>query len=272
MVRTHCVELPQSSVAVQVRTTVYSCGQVPGVVASLNVMDTLASHASVAVATPKLGVAGHSTEAVGFGHVMTGAVLSVTEIVRAHCVELPQSSVAVQVRTTVYSCGQVPGVVASLNVMDTDASHASVAVAAPKLGVAGHSIEAVGFGHVIDGAVLSVTEMERAQVAVFPQSSVAVHVRVTVYSCGQVPGVVTLLNVMDTDKSQLSVADAAPKVGVAGHSIGETTAGQVMTGGVSSSTVMPCWQLAELPQSSVTVCVRITIIMQLPINDGVLQV
>src|SRR4030095_10590699 len=104
---------------------------------------------------------------------------------------LPQSSVAVQVRVTVYSAGQLPGVVTSLNVIATEGSQASLAVAAPKVGVAGHMIGDTTVGHVMAGGVISCTLMERLQVDVLPQSSVAVHVRVTLYSTGQLPGVVT---------------------------------------------------------------------------------
>ena len=62
------------------------------------------------------------------------------------------------------------------------ASHASVAVAAPKLGEAGHSIGDDTVGQVITGGVLSSTAIERLQVDALPQSSVAVQVRVTVNS------------------------------------------------------------------------------------------
>ena len=72
----------------------------PGVVTSDDVGITLLSQASVAVAEPKLGAFGHSTEEAGFGHVITGGVLSVTEMVRLQVEELPQSSVAVHVRVT----------------------------------------------------------------------------------------------------------------------------------------------------------------------------
>ena len=51
----------------------------------------------------KVGVAGHSIGVTTIGQVMTGGVLSVTEIVLLHVAELPQSSVAVQVRVTLYS-------------------------------------------------------------------------------------------------------------------------------------------------------------------------
>jgi len=70
-------EFPQSSVAVQVLVTVSSAGHVPGVVTSAKVIVTVASHASVAVAKPKVGVKGQSIVSFGItGHVMTGAVVS----------------------------------------------------------------------------------------------------------------------------------------------------------------------------------------------------
>src|SRR5260221_6319685 len=124
----------------------------------------------------------HSMLAAGLGQVIVGAVLSVTEIVLLQVEEFPQSSVAVQVRVTENSCGQLPGVVASANVGTTLGSHKSEAVAEPKLGVLGHSMLAAGLGQVMVGAVLSVTEIVLLQVEEFPQSSVAVQVRVTEYS------------------------------------------------------------------------------------------
>ena len=51
--------LPQASVAINVLVTVYSLAQVPGVVASVVVMET-APQASVAVGVPNDGVSGHS--------------------------------------------------------------------------------------------------------------------------------------------------------------------------------------------------------------------
>ena len=70
---------------------------------SAKVGTTLASHASVAVAAPKDGVAGHSIGVVTEGQLMVGAVLSVTDIALLHVDALPQSSVAVQVLVIVYS-------------------------------------------------------------------------------------------------------------------------------------------------------------------------
>ena len=69
----------------------------------MKVIVGVASHASTAVAGGNVGVAGHSIGVTTVGHVITGGVLSVTEIVRLHVAELPQSSVAVHVRVTLYS-------------------------------------------------------------------------------------------------------------------------------------------------------------------------
>src|SRR5688572_645981 len=112
----------------------------------------------------------------------TGAVLSVTLIVCDAVDELPQSSVAVHVLVTEYSCGHDPGVVTSAKVGVTLASQASVAVGVVNTGVAGHSTDD-GPGSVdITGAVLSVTLIVCDAVDVLPQSSVAVQVLVTEYS------------------------------------------------------------------------------------------
>ena len=69
--------LPHPSVAVNVLVTVYSLAQVPLVVASLVVIDTV-PQASVAVGLPNEGVSGHSIVAAGGTEVNTGGVLSVT--------------------------------------------------------------------------------------------------------------------------------------------------------------------------------------------------
>src|SRR5260221_93509 len=98
------------------------------------------------------------------GHVIVGAVLSVTEIVVLQVEEFPQSSVAVQVRVTENSCGQLPGVVIVENVGITLGSHKSEAVAADKKGVVGDSRVDPGVGRIIEKEVLSITEMVLMQV------------------------------------------------------------------------------------------------------------
>jgi len=150
-------EFPQSSVAVQVLVTVSSAGHVPGVVTSANVIVTVASHASVAVAKPKVGVNGQSIVSFGItGQVMTGAVVSCTNIVALQVDEFPHESTAVHVLVTANSAGHAPGVVTSAKVIVTSASQASVAVAKPKVGVKGQSMVSLGItGQVITGAVVS---------------------------------------------------------------------------------------------------------------------
>src|SRR6185295_12958931 len=212
-------ELPQASVAVQVRVTEYSLAQVPGVVASAKVSAGDASQASVAVAVAKLGDEVHSMVEGAGREAITGAVLSSTAIVCEAVEEFPQASVAVQVRVTEYSLAQVPGVVASANVNAGDASQASVAVAVTKFGVAGHCIVLAAGREAITGAVLSSTLIVCEAVEEFPQASVAVQVRVTEYSPVQVPGVVASAKVSAGDASQASVAVAVAKLGDEVHSI-----------------------------------------------------
>ena len=98
---------------------------------------------------------------------------------------LPQPSVAVHVRVTLKLPGQLPGVVTSLNPIATLGEHASDAVATPKVGTDGQLIGEVTAGQVMVGGVISRIVTERLQVEVFPQSSVAIYVRVQ--TCGQVP-------------------------------------------------------------------------------------
>src|SRR6185369_2361802 len=146
----------------------------------------------------------------------------------------PQSSVAVQVLATLYVFGHEPGVVTSEKVMVTLGSQASVAVGGVNTGVAGQLIGVVCATHVIVGGVISCTIMVPLQVAVLPQSSVAVHVLATLYVLGHEPGVVTSEKVMVTLGSQASVAVGGVKTGVAGQSIGEVCVAQVIVGGVMS--------------------------------------
>ena len=66
----------------------------------------------------------------------------------------------------------------STKVIETEVSQASVAVAAPKLGVAGQEIGEVTVGQVMVGGVTSCTTIVSLQVEVLPQLSLAVQVRV----------------------------------------------------------------------------------------------
>ena len=119
---------------------------------------------------------------------------------------LPQSSVAVHVLVAVYVPAQDPGVLTSENVIVTLGSQVSVAVGGVNNGVAGQLIGVVCVTQIIVGGVMSCTTIVLLHVAVFPQSSVAVHVLVAVYVPGHDPGVVTSVKVMATNGSQVSVA------------------------------------------------------------------
>ena len=74
------------------------------------------------------------------GHESTGGVLSCTLIVALQEAVLPQSSVAIQVRVTLYSPGHTPSTEISEKVISGISSHASMAVAIPKEGVDPQSI------------------------------------------------------------------------------------------------------------------------------------
>jgi hypothetical protein len=76
--------------------------------------------------------------------------------------------------------GMDPGVVTSEKVNDTLASQRSETNGALKVGVAGQLSGVVCVVQTISGGVLSTTTIEALQVPVFPQSSVAVQVRVDV--------------------------------------------------------------------------------------------
>src|SRR6186997_1142561 len=104
------LELPQSSVAIQVRVIVDSCGHAPAIEASLKVKLGVPSQLSVAEGEPVLAgkVLAVHWMVILAGQVMTGGVLSSTKIVCRHVLELPQSSVAIQVRDMVLSCGHAP--------------------------------------------------------------------------------------------------------------------------------------------------------------------
>ena len=67
---------------------------------------------------------------------------------------------------------------------------------------------------------------------------------------------ITSANATDGLASQASVTDGGGNTGTAGHWIGETTNGQVITGGVVSITLTVWLHVAVLPESSVAVQVR----------------
>ena len=96
------------------------------------------SSSSVTTFTSGAGTFAAHWTLTGAGSLAVGAVLSSTVMSWTPVLALPESSVAVQVRVTLYSCGHAPGVVTSAKVIVGEASQASRAVGAVKLGVVGH--------------------------------------------------------------------------------------------------------------------------------------
>ena len=146
----------------------------------------------------------------------------------------PQSSIAVHVRVVLYVFGHEPGVDASENVIATLGSHVSVAVGGVNTGNAGQLTGVVCVIHVMVGGVISCTTIVLLQVAVFPQSSVAVHVRVVLYVFGHEPRVVASENVMETLGSQVSEEVGGINTGNAGQLTGVVCVTHVIVGGVLS--------------------------------------
>src|SRR5437773_9307432 len=248
--------LPLASVAVHGRTC--TTGQLP-LLLSTKVNVGLASQVSVAVAVAKLGVAGQSI-VLGTGKAaMTGAVMSRTLMVWLAVLLLPQASVAVQVRTC--TTGQLPLLVSPTR-RSSDLSQVSVAVAVAKLGAAGQSI-VLGTGKAaITGAVMSRTLMVWLAVLLLPQASVVVPYPTRIRS--QLPLLLsTKLNVGVA--SQVSVAVAVAKLGVAGQSIVLGAGKAAITGAVMSRTLIVWLAVLLLPQASVAVQVRTCTTGQLPL-------
>jgi hypothetical protein len=173
--------------------------------------------------------------------------------------ELPQPSIAVHVRVRLYSCPQTPGTESVTNVTVTAASQASMAVGVPKTGTEPHSIGLMTTGQVMTGAVLSSTTIVLLQEAEFPHPSMAVHVRVKVYSPLQNPGMESVTMVISKVPVQGSVILGEPKFGVDPHSTGLMTGRQVMLGnGFPCTTIVPLHE-EVLPQASVAVQVLVVV-------------
>ena len=119
-------------------------------------------------------------------------MLSSSEIVWTQVDVLPHASVAVQVRVMIGSAGHRPDTVISACVIPVTILQASVAVACPVAEgaeLAAQSMVILG-GQVSTGPVLSTTTMTWLHVAVLLQLSVAVQVRVIVFSARHDPGAI----------------------------------------------------------------------------------
>lgn len=188
---------------------------------------------------------------------ITGAVLSSTLIVCARVDILPHASVAVHVLVTEYSPAHGPGKVWSLKTRLTAPPQPSLAVAVAKDGVAGHWITEGAGNEEITGAVLSSTIMVCEAVDELPQPSVDVQVLLTEYSCGHAPRVVTSWNESVAPLPQPSELVAIAKDGIAGQNIVDVAGSGLMTGAVTSITLIVCEAVDTLPQASVAVQVLV---------------
>src|SRR5687767_4254717 len=109
--------------------------------------------------------------------------------------ELPQRSVAMNVRMMVRSPGHVPGMDTSLELTDGFGSQLSVAVALPPGTGSSHSIVLSGGTPLIVGPCVSTTVTTCVADAVLPAQSRAVYVRVMTRRSAHVPATVDSLTV-----------------------------------------------------------------------------
>jgi hypothetical protein len=143
-----------------------------------------------------------------------------------------------------------------MKVMVTAPAQLSVAVtrAVFGAGTAEAQLTVNAAGQVITGGVTSFTVMVWVQSAKLPHTSVARYVRVTKYLFAQVWLLITsLMKVMVTAPAQLSVAvtNAVFGAGTAEAQLTVNAAGQVITGGVTSFTVIVCVHSVKLLAASV---------------------
>ena len=177
----------------------------------------------------------HSTVS-GDGFEAVGGVVSTTSNTWDAVAVFPHASVAVHVLVVENSFGQLPGVITSADV-NVGVEQLSDAVGVTHTGVTEHSmLEGAGKAEMTGGTVSSTLIVWDA-VAVLPQISVAVQVRVIENSFGHVPGVLTSANVR-TGVPQLSVAVGVVHVGVPVHSIVVGAGNAEITGGSMSCAVM----------------------------------
>ena len=250
--------LPQSSVAVQVRVTEYVPAHAPGVVTSAEVRVKALPHTSLAAATANDGVAGQLIVTGAGNDEITGGVSSITLIVCVAVATFPHASVAVQSLVTLYSPAQSPEVDIKADSKVKALPHPSVAIAVANTGDAGQLIVDVAGNPEITGASVSITLIVCAAVAMLPQASVAVHVRVTLYAPAQRPGVVTSADTSVNALPHRSDAVATANTGVAGQLIVDSAGNAEITGAVLSSTLIVWARVDILPHASVAVHVLVT--------------
>jgi hypothetical protein len=254
-------ELPQASVTVHVLITV--AGQLPEGEESEPVTEPEVSQLSV-YGNAIIGGTSliHSTVVSAGGVANTGGVWSSIVMVCVTVAELPQASVTVHVLITV--AGQLPEGEESVPITVPEVSQLSVYGNAIIGGTSLIHSTVVSAGGVANtGGVWSSIVIVCVTVAELPQASVTVHVRVIV--AGQLPEGAESVPITEPEVSQLSVYGNAIIAGISSiHSTVVSAGGVANTGGVWSSIVIVCVTVAELPQASVTVHVRVIVAGQLP--------
>ena len=177
-VKVQALVLPQASVAVQVTVVVPGAKVVP--LAGLQLTAGFGVHESVAVGRAKVTTAplGPVQELVMFVEqpLITGAVVSTTVTVWLQLAVLPQASVALQVWIALKVLPHKALVVAPTMVMVL-VPQVSLVVGASNVHTVPHCTLLFAT-QVMVGAVVSTVVTVWLQLAVLPQASVAVHVRV----------------------------------------------------------------------------------------------
>lgn len=194
----------------------------------------------------------------------TGPLLSNTTMFCEAVAALPQSSVAVQVRTKVKQPVVGSPIYDWVRMAGTLLSQKSeaVTVAGAGIGVQQFSVRSAGMPAKI-GGVVSVMVMVCEAVAVLPQLSVADQVRVMVMQPVTGSPMVDSCSETGTLGSQASVAETVGAVGIAAVQSKLRLAGTpTKVGVVLSKTIMVCKATAELPQSSSAVHIRMIWVMQ----------
>src|SRR2546428_745696 len=196
---------------------------------------------------------------------MVGGVVSLTVMVWAWLALLPQASVTVQMRVITLTTWLEQAPLVSLSLCVTvPLLQVSVPVGAPVAGglvALGHSAVASAGKFTKLGAVVSLSVMVWAWLALLPQASVTVQVRVmTLTTWLEQAPLVSLSLCVTFALLQVSVPVGAPvAAGLVspGHSTVASAGKFTKLGAVVSLSVMVWAWLALLPQASVTVQVRV---------------
>jgi hypothetical protein len=175
---------------------------------------------------------------------------------------LPEQSVASQVLVSVVVMMLLihgPGpVVTSLIRLTVAPPQVSLAVGGVNDGVAGHWMVAFAPAAPIVGGVVSTTVIVwLLWTEWLPEQSVASQVFVSVKVPGHVPAVLVSLTTLTVAPPQVSLAVGGVNTGLFGHSIVALSPAAPIVGGVVSTMLTVCGQLAVAPQLFVAVQVRV---------------